>query len=419
MSDVKYRINKYKQYDLVGMSEYFEDMAQQGWLIEKVWGPFFKFKKIEPVKMHFTFVYNENVPCINDIFQKRFSEFCDSVKPKGWEFFTTINNIAVFVNYSENPIPIITDAKLQLDEIHNNYGKMLIVLLITWCAIFFLDISIDEVRKYAYYYPKHLYVLFISAVFIFAAFRDNIIYFKWRGKAKKYAEDYNKIPDVKKGSSLPLALACLLLVFIFSISNVAPVVGLMSIISLLLSFNIYLKREEIKPAVATALILLSGVAFMVTSFNMTVLLDNREVIKTYIFKDESTFNIYNDKLPLTLEDLGMAHCENYSYLNNKYKSLIEEKYTCRQISYADNNIVESLDYTIIKSQSKKILDIVEEFIVSNLMDETNEEIWGANRVWEQGTSYIVRYDDRIIDIYFTDTPTDEQIKLTVQKLKNL
>ncbi len=419
MSDVKYRINKYKQYDLVGMSEYFEDMAQQGWLIEKAWGPFFKFKKTEPVKMHFTFVYNENVPCINDIFQKRFSEFCDSVKPKGWEFLTTINNIAVFVNYSENPIPIITDAKLQLDEINNNYGKTSLALLMTWVILVFLNISSDKVRIYAYYYPKYLYMFFIGAVFILTAFRDNIIYFKWRRKAKKYAEDYNKIPDVKKGSSLLLVLACLVLLLIFYISNVAPLVGVMIIVSLLLALHIYLKRENIMPAVATVLILLSGVAFMVTSFNMTVFLDNREIIKTFNVEGENTFNIYNDELPLTLEDLGMSKGENYSYLNQKYKSLIEEKYTCIQMRIVDNKTIESFSYIIIKSQSKKFLDIVEEFILRNFMNETNEEIWSANKVWENSNRYIVRYDDRIIDINFTDTPTNEQIKLTVQKLKNL
>lgn len=44
----------YQPYECTAVEEYLENMAEKGWLLERISGYFFTFKKIEPKKLKYS-----------------------------------------------------------------------------------------------------------------------------------------------------------------------------------------------------------------------------------------------------------------------------------------------------------------------------------------------------------------------------
>ena len=53
MSKVKYQLHFYSMYDHTGICRNLENMAAQGWMLEKTGTFCWKYRKCEPQKVHF------------------------------------------------------------------------------------------------------------------------------------------------------------------------------------------------------------------------------------------------------------------------------------------------------------------------------------------------------------------------------
>lgn len=119
MFRTKRKIEMYDFYDVRGMKNRLEAMAQQGWLLTKINRKVWTYKKIEPQKIHFSvthFANYSNSEAEPDRGQAEFIEMCAA---SGWQLAVQYNSLFVFVNYSDNPIPLETDAVTQVENIDN------------------------------------------------------------------------------------------------------------------------------------------------------------------------------------------------------------------------------------------------------------------------------------------------------------
>ena len=60
MKKAKYReINLYSYYDFSGMARHLEDMARQGWQLERIGSQFWTYRRCPPTEMRYSVVYFE------------------------------------------------------------------------------------------------------------------------------------------------------------------------------------------------------------------------------------------------------------------------------------------------------------------------------------------------------------------------
>lgn len=124
MKGTKRKLEFFAPYDYDGMTDHFEQMAADGWLIVGVKGNLWKYKKIQPQKLKFAvthfeyFTVNEAAP---DNGQNEFLEMCTQ---SGWQLTAQYKNMMVFVADDENTVPLETDPVVQLKNINKSVKAM-------------------------------------------------------------------------------------------------------------------------------------------------------------------------------------------------------------------------------------------------------------------------------------------------------
>ena len=184
MKDTKRRLFRFSLYDRTGIAEYLVNQAKNGWMIEKIDNYGFKFRKTEPKKLSFAITYlpefSEFTPLPNDGQIKLF-EFCEHT---GWKNIESTLQLQVFYNESENPIPLETDALVELETIHKAGKKSFLLTGYLFVVVAALQLFSAFIR------PCNIYnVTFIIlwTVLLVAHSTELIRYYCWRKKALKNA----------------------------------------------------------------------------------------------------------------------------------------------------------------------------------------------------------------------------------------
>ena len=119
-------------YDHTGMEKHLEKMAQKGWMLEELtnWG--WKYRAIQPQKLHFSVSFDtrasdfEPEPTEEQIM---FQEFC---RHSGWKLAAASGWMQVFYNEEEDPLPIQTDPELEVRMVGKLARRVLPFYLIFW-----------------------------------------------------------------------------------------------------------------------------------------------------------------------------------------------------------------------------------------------------------------------------------------------
>ncbi|KUO53423.1 MAG: hypothetical protein APF76_09285 [Desulfitibacter sp. BRH_c19] len=217
--------------DYKAMEEYFEEMAAQGWMLEKISAVTAKFKKINPKKIKFAvdiFPYMTAFDSPNNRDARDYRELCEA---SGWHFVTSANKFQIFyANSDENPTPIQTDSIVEEKIIRKSvFNTELLIFLLCLPALLlgfgslipfdysklFTNISIVS----TIYFP-----ILIIPVAIYTGY-----YLFWFWKARR---------NIKKGLPLPrtsiraarlrgtilLSVGVLLIILMF-IAVIADIIG--------------------------------------------------------------------------------------------------------------------------------------------------------------------------------------------------
>lgn len=182
MKNTKRKLEFFAPYDYDGMTDHFEQMAADGWLIVGVKGNLWKYKKIQPQKLKFAvthfeyFTVNESAP---DNGQNEFLEMCTQ---SGWQLTAQYKNMMVFVADDENTVPLETDPVVQLKNIHKSVKSMLAGknAIIFFNVIFNLFPRMLDWKEDGFLtFP---YLMWMVALFILVNI-DTVDYIRWYKKA--------------------------------------------------------------------------------------------------------------------------------------------------------------------------------------------------------------------------------------------
>lgn len=456
MSTKKRRVEYISFYNHTGLEEHFTTMAKKGWLIESISNFYWTYRKIEPKDLHFCVTY---YPRASDFDpgpseeQQTFHDFCAHT---GWQLTCTWHQMQVFYNEKENPIPLETDPVLEVETLHKACKKnflpsyfLLLALGLLMGCYFVARIFADPIGLLSD--PSHLMTGTAYVCMAIISITELLSYFLWYGKAKREAQN-GVFVDTPSTAAFQK-----LIVLIVAAAFAAWVVNILLSGNTLLKWIVFLMlgymvaifaivngiKQGLKKLKASRGLnrALTFAACFILPFVMTALIVNITLSATRSGVLDADFKEHVP--PLNLSDLIDANNEDGLTENRFHETILLGYRVVHQrdskFSLEGTSSAPDLKYTIVTVKAPFLYDWCKEQMyyeqdetysdwpVGNRMiyKEQDPAPWGANEVYrlysEEGWwtyTYLLCYEDQIIEIRFDWEPTAEQMAIVSQKLNS-
>lgn len=460
MRNRKRRIEFFSLYNHTSIAAHLEKMAQKGWLLEEIRNTTWIYRRIEPRKLQFAVSYYPKASEYDPEPAPEQQDFWDFCAHTGWILACTSAQMQIFYNEQENPVPIDTDAQLEVETIHaavwKGYFPAQIVLLVMGLIILFIHLLMLYGNPIAYLSsPAQLFGALCWIIVIFMTAMELIVYDRWHKKAGEAAENGIFLDTV---NTTPIQIAFLVLVGIGAVylllSYILPgdtmmqfVFAAMSVYLLILfplvgATSRFLKRRKASRNV-------NRVVTSLVSFVMSFLLCQTVILGTWSLKDAGyfdkeevetyehlgmTWEVHKDPLPLKLENFMEVDPEIYSYERRGDTSFIVSDETMIQqprFDVENHADLPELRYRVVEVNLPFLYNMCRWQMEKDLTQAARLEIpyeyrdkleavdaapWGAEQAfyvvndfydWESNRFYLC-YEDRLVDITFDWTVTEEQ-----------
>ncbi|MBP3352552.1 MAG: DUF2812 domain-containing protein [Lachnospiraceae bacterium] len=457
MKNTKRQFTRFAFYDQTAMEKHFEKMASEGWLIEKISTYFLHYRRIEPQKLHFTVTYFPDASEFDPSPKDKHKMMEDFAARDGWKLLTRWGQMQVFCNEAEKPIPIETDAVTQVENIYRSMKKnllpahLMILALAIWQLVFNGYRAFTETVDFLST-PYLLASVPIWLLLLLAEINEILACYLWHRKAKPAAENGVFVP-VKTNHfiSFTLILSCVFVliatIFLPSELRLVSLCWIAIVVGINLIGNVV--KRKLKKAGApkglnytvTILIiilltftLLTGLVVFILRYGLD---DGREPVGSYDINGW-TFEIYDEEMPLYVEDMMEIGDSEWSREHNEHN----ETLLLSKSEYRQNHMqggpegLKDLEYTIIDIKVPALYDIVKQSILNERQDEVYDDViftdhyepidatlWQADEAYQvhwSGTildTYLICWENRIVEVKFYWQPTPEQIAIVVDKLK--
>ncbi len=465
MSNVKYVVYTFSMYDHTGIKKYLEKMAGRGWMLEKTGPYFWKFRRIEPARLHFAVNYfpkaSEYQPEPSEE-QQTFFDYCEMA---GWKLIATVAQMQIFCNEQEDPLPIETDARVQVTIISSAMKK-------SFLPAQFLLLFLGVVQGWLFlgrFFDHPISVLTDStaqlsgicwAMVILLSSVELVNYFLWLRKAREAAERDGSFVATRSFPVLQKMVLLLITAWLLGILFMPDDYRQMLMAGYTICYVVilfgsvngaknYLKKRKLSAGKNLALTMvvaiivsltftIGGTKMMLDIFHNTEA--SKGAVETYEYNGW-TWEIYHDKLPLYLEDFTELSYDGYSCEWDVRESFLVAQYEAVQRPRMDDPGYPELTYTITKVkvpvfyelcfQELYELDVwklaggyIEEKYRDNYV-RIDAEIWDADVAYreytreEPGNHYLICWEDRILEIRLPEEPAEQQIAIIVEKLQNI
>lgn len=457
MKDTKRQIVRCAFYDQTAMQKQFEKMAAEGWLIDKISAYFWTYRRIEPTDLHITVTYFPNASEFDpgpSESQQIMEEFAAR---DGWKLLTRWGQIQVFCNESEDPTPIETDPVTQVNTIWRAMKKNLIPSHLMVLALCLYQLIFNGYRLFTEMVdflstPYLLSSIPLWILLLLAEINELITCFRWHRKAKPAAENGIFLP-VKTNRFITFALILSCLVILINTLQLPSgfqkfsLIWMAVILSIILIANLlkrWLKRNGASKGTNYTLTILLIIVLtfiflgILTAFILRSGLDDGRTPVDSYERNGWTFEIYDERMPLYVEDLMEIGDSTWSRERNKHnETLLVSRSEYRQ-DYIKGGPegLKDLAYTIVDIKLPILYDTVKEAMLRERQDEVHGDVifidhyepidaavWEASAAYQLHWSdsildtYLICWENRIVEIKFYWDPTPEQIEIAVDKLK--
>ncbi len=461
MKKTKRRLEMYSFFNYDGLCRHLEKMAAKGWLIDKVTNLGWIYRKVEPMKVTFAISYypkaSEFDPEPTEG-QKRFIEFCEHT---GWKLACTSAQAQMFYNEQENPTPIETEPALEVEAIHASVKKsylpaqfMLMLIGLMQVGMLISGILGDPISVFSNSSRLVSGTCFMFVILLTVV--DVSCYFYWHSKAKKAAEMGEFVKAVDTSLFQKIVVTMVFLVFGYWLIDmmlsgdpvrrwltVAMLIYMPLLFALVNGTKELLKRIKASKGVNRTLTIVTS---FVLSFAMmglitggTLWASNRGL---FAAKDEETYEhrgstlvIYQDELPLTIEDLMEVDYDGYikERRGNETLFLGEFDMTQRPRFDAENYAqLPWMEYEMVFVKWQALYDTCKHYLLyeQRFMERGELEYrlvdaapWGAKEAYllydefdGSRNQYLLCYEDTLVEINFAWELTEEQKVIVGEKL---
>jgi hypothetical protein len=344
-------------YECGAAEEYLEVMAEKGWLLQSITGPFLKFKRIEPKKLKYT------VDILNKVFHYdpndsditlEYREYCEAA---GWNYVCSKRKIQIF--YAEEvkkTVSIQTDEEAKFKSV---FKASLSYVIDTLIFILFLAYNLKLMLfnmdiEYTLVTNTGLVSIIASVFIILLNFTEIISFLFWVIRAKSHLKRNGKMPynsskqlkinNLFKSIYAIVLAGTILRYFIFDEhASIASNIALLIIFVLPIIVTVYVERYLNKKADSKdkrRSVIFSGT--FITIYFMFVLLG------CVAFKgsvDTGLEDGAKEKITLTLEDFGVkGKLATTNFIS------FDKNFVAERLNYITSLESNTLAYTVFQSK---------------------------------------------------------------------
>ncbi len=459
MKNTKLLVTPFTFYDRTGIQKMLEKQAQKGWLLEKI-GPFFwKYRRIQPKKLHFAVTYLPKVSQFDPTPNLAEEAYQDFVSQSGWKFAASTAQLQIFYHEGEDPVPIETDAVLEVENIHKTMKKSLLPGYFLMLVVIFLNLGtriptllrnpINTLCSNAALLASLSMVLLIAAELV-----EIGGYYRWYFRARKAAKLDGSFVETRgrgKGYAL-LLLACFGLLWLASTglnqgfvkAMLLYAVGLIAVsmgVRWLLS---YWKRHGMEAGdnfkYSMILVAVGAVILMqILSANVTAMTQETFPGESYEYNGQLWFR-YTQPVPLNIPELTGDAPENYSTRTSVEESVFLKRTSVTIDAIQSIEKGKDLQYEVLDIKLPQLYELCLDSWLNMYQDPKkierygntytgefrpmNPSPWGAESAYQlyrmdkPRQQYILCFEDWLIYITFNWEPTPEQMALVGSALTN-
>lgn len=454
MSTVKRTLVNVSFYDPEAIQRKLEQMAAQGWMIQKVGNLFWTYTKIPPQKLRFAVTYFPGASEFDPKPSEKQLEKEELCAQDGWRLVLRWDVMQIFCTDREDAVPIDTDPVPQVDNIHRTMQKKVLVsqLVMALSVLGFLYLQLSQLwRDPADYLSDNsrLFTIPLWLMLLLMTIYELVIYFRWGRRAKEAAEHGVFLP-VRSHPWLSWAAVGLATVFLL-LSVSASSGGFLFLLSIVVVMVIpfllanwmlgELKgrgvSRRVNLAVTSAAIFVlvivgtGAVVVGAATQGWLTLGEESQPVGQYDW-DGLTMHIYDDPLPLEVEDLVQVDARWSKEARLQESPLLAYGDYRQDLLFTEEIQGYEIRYEVTDVKVPFLYDFVKDGFIRDNQDEVLEKYlipvdpapWEAEEVyqvsWSDGVlddTYLVCWEKRIVEIKFYWTPTQEQIQIAAERLR--
>ena len=405
MRRYKYLMAQFTFYDRTGICRLLEEQAQKGWLLDKVTNYAWRFRRMEPKKLHYAVTYFTKASAFDPGPSERQQELYDFCAHSGWILAGTTAQMQVFYNEAENPVPIETDPVVELENIHKSAKKNYLpaYFMLLGLAVLQIALQVGQLLSFPLTYLSQNTTLFnwlCQGVLLIMCVTEIGGYFSWYRKAKKAAENGEFVQTKGYRNVELMLLALVIAALIWLLCSMSPRIAVFMTIILVLLFAVILavmgiqnlmKRMGVSAGTNRTVTLVLAVVFSVAVGGLAVPVGNM-VMEHFAWAENREvrqfewnghyFDIYNDDIPLRVEALTDAQSPDYSYESREQSSPFLKKGDYSQRIWASSELPE-MSYIVYTTRIPAVYDLV--------VREATKPVDYAMGVYENGEPYYDEY----------------------------
>ena len=450
-------------YDRTGIEAYLEKQAQNGWLLDKTSAFGWHFHRMEPKKLHFSVVYFSKASAFDpepSEQQLAFQDFCEHT---GWTLAASNAQMQIFYNEAEDPIPIETDAALEVSAIHASAKKthlfsyyLLAGIGILQAALFFGRLFFDPIGVLVS--NANLFSGLCWMLMSVLSVVEIAEYHSWHKRAKAVAELDGSFVETKGHRTFQLITLCIaLFAFVFLLISfggnrmtlivLTSIAGFFVITAIIVGISELMRKLKLSAernrniTIFLTLVIsfgFTGILLISISNRITAFLPEKTPVATCEFEGR-TQNIYHDELLLTIEDLIETDYDGYSYeVRTLDKSFLIEQQESIQRPRLDAPEQPELEYSITTVKIPLLYNWCKSALLKDFAHnyghpedgmwkeyiQIDAVPWGANEAYqlkrggEPQMRFLLCYDTCIVEIDFAFDwdLTSEQMAIVGKKL---
>lgn len=458
MRTLKRTLANFSFFDQQTIEKTLEDMAAKGWMVTKAGNFFWTYERIPPQKLRFAVTYFPGASEFDPQPSEKQLEKEELIARDGWKLVLRWDAMQIFCTDREDAVPIETDPMPRVENIHRTmrknifFGQLVTVVLVIWSLYLqFSQLWRDPVEYLSD--TTRLASIPCWLLLLLMAVMDLVLYFRWERRARQAAEQGIFLP-LHSRKWLPWVVLALVCVFLFlSYSASSAHLLLMVCITAVIVVPILLGRWMMKKlkekgfpktlnrvvsSICIGLLVIVGmVAVVAASIGGWLPLDDRssQPVGRYEWHGEM-WDIYDDPLPLEVEDLvdvdarwskeaRIQESPLVAYGDYRQDLLYGQEIRGYRLSYEITDVKLPFLYGWIKDSliRERQDEIYDDGVFVDHFEPVDPTQWGADEVYQLHWSdsildtYLVCWDNRIVEITFYWQPTREQLQRAAECLR--
>lgn len=413
------------------MERHLEEMAQQGWMVERMDSLWWVYRRCEKRRAHVAVSYDIQSSIFDpEGVEGEREELC---RYAGWQLAASTEKVKVFYNWEENPLPMETDPRIEVESVHRGvkslflpiYGLYLL-LGFSWVCDLVADLAFDPIGRLSSYVQICQGVCGVLLLLLTAI--ELAGYYGWRRKALRMAEQGMFLETSSYGGAQKAAAWGVLFLFvIWSIDGIFGqnpmgkiTVWCALILLVFLTVAIPMLRNELRRRGISReknRMITFGLAYGGTFIVICGLIG---ILMGMDWKSWNTVDV-----PLDVTDLLNVSRDDYEVDSWQEDTILLGKTEVRQLTNLDvpqGEDIPDMIYTVVEVKASILYGTCQaQLLRQGTYQQVNGQPWGANVAYQKMsngkalTSYLLCYDSQLMSVTFGWEPTQEQMQLVGEK----